>query len=153
MTQDLHPTLDHLRQILDRDLRVLRDEVDLTPDAHLWEVPDGVRNAVGTLAIHLCGNLSHFIGHVLGGSDDQRDIDAEFSGTPLPRTEVLDRIEATREVVWNTLSGLDAARLDDPMPRVPPHHQGRTVHFFLIQLCCHFSRHLGQLHYLRRMLG
>ena len=43
-------------------------------------------------------------------------------------------------------------RLDVPMPSPPPHHAGRTVRFFLIQLNTHLSRHTGQANYLRRIL-
>ena len=43
--------------------------------------------------------------------------------------------------------------LDDHMPEPPPQHTGRSIRFFLLQLSCHFSRHSGQLDYLRRMLS
>ena len=153
MTQDLHPTLDALQHMFERDLRVLREEVEATPDPHLWTVPSGVHNAVGTLAIHLCGNLEHFVGHLLGGSGYQRDRDAEFAGTPLDKSDVLTRIDACARTVSQTLDTLPLDMLDQPMPSPPAHHAGRSILFFLIQLHSHLSRHTGQLHYLRRMLG
>ncbi len=41
---------------------------------------------------------------------------------------------------------------NDPMPDPPEQHKGRTIAFFLVQLCCHLSRHRGQLNYIRRIL-
>ena len=41
--------------------------------------------------------------------------------------------------------------LEMEMPDPPPHHVGKSVGFFLIQLTCHLSRHRGQLDYLRRI--
>ena len=66
MTDRTPPELDHLRHILTRDLGALAAEVRETPDDLLWESAPGITNSVGTLAIHLCGNLRHFIGHHLG---------------------------------------------------------------------------------------
>lgn len=146
------PCLDALQHIFERDLQVVREEVVSTPDRHLWTVPPGVHNAVGTLAIHICGNLEHFIGHLLGGSGYQRDRTAEFAGTPLAKSEVLDRIDSCQRAVANALGNLPLAALERPMPDPPPHHRGRSTLFFLMQLSCHLSRHTGQLHYLRRML-
>ncbi len=144
-------TLDSLRHIFERDLQVLYEEVEATPDDTLWRTPNGIPNSVGTLAVHLCGNLEHFIGHLLGGSGYQRDRAAEFSGTPLPKSEVLSRITACAVAVDRTLSALPPNTLDDPMPEPPPHHAGRSKRFFLLQLSCHLSRHMGQLNVLRRM--
>ena len=58
----------------------------------------------------------------------------------------------TRAAVAAALGRLDAARLQDEMPDPPPQHRGRTIGYFLVQLCCHLSRHRGQLNYLRRIL-
>ena len=153
MSKTPPPELDHLRHILTRDLNALSKEVEATPEDLLWSALPGVTNSVGTLAIHLCGNLRHFIGHHLGQDGYVRERDAEFAGTPHPKKHVLDEIQTTIDAVDAALGSLAPAALDDPMPSPPPHHSGRTVRFFLMQLSCHLSRHTGQVNYLRRMLG
>ena len=145
--------LDHLRHILVRDLDALAKEVEATPDEHLWKGTKGIHNSVGTLALHLCGNLKHFIGHEIGGNGYKRDRDGEFSGQPMPRENLLAEISSAQDVIREVLSNLPADRLDTPMSNPPPHHAGRTVRFFLIQLSCHLSRHTGQANYLRRILA
>ena len=146
------PELESLRHILTRDLQVLAKEVLATPDDVLWSTMDGVTNSVGTLSVHLCGNLRHFVGHLLGQDGYIRNRDMEFAGTPIPKQEVLLEIENTRAAVDQALFHLDPDILDDPMPTPPVHHEGRSIGFFLIQLSCHLSRHSGQVNYLRRIL-
>ena len=152
MTPSTPPELDHLRDILTRDLAQVASEVEATPQAHLWSVVPGVTNSVGTLAVHLCGNLRHFIGHHLGHDGYIRQREREFAGDPMPKKDVLAEIHRTLHAVDATLSNLDPATLDAPMPSPPHHHAGRSVRFFLLQLSCHLSRHTGQANYLRRIL-
>jgi len=141
-----------IAQILTRDLGTLAEEVRATPDELLWKSAPGVINSVGTLSYHLCGNLRHFIGSILGHSGYVRNRDAEFSHQPLSKDALIAEIELTITDVNNALSKLTAEDLTREMPDTPPHHKGRSVGYFLVQLCCHFARHSGQLNYLRRML-
>ena len=147
------PFLNHIRDILTRDIEAVGKEVQATPDADLWRTLPGIHNSVGTIAVHLCGNLRHFIGQEIGGDGYQRQRAAEFSGTPWPREELMAEIERTRNAVDEVLAYLDPERLGEPMSNPPPHHAGRSIGFFLMQLSCHLSRHTGQANYLRRMLA
>ena len=144
--------LTHMTKILDRDMGTVAKEVELTPEDHLWESVPGITNPVGTLARHLCGNLQHFIGAELGSTGYTRDREGEFSHSPCTKTELLEEISITRAALRETLGSLGSERMDAPMPNPPPHHIGATVGFFLVQLSCHLSRHLGQLNYLRRII-
>lgn len=148
-----HALATDVREILLRDLQALAEEVVQTPEEHLWEKLEGMPNPVGTLAWHLCGNLRHFVGAGLGADGYLRSRDAEFSLRGLGRQDLLDEIEATRRAVDAALRDLPAERLAEPMPITPPQHEGRTVGFFLVQLCCHLSRHRGQLNAVRRALA
>ncbi|MDA8686254.1 DinB family protein [Robiginitalea sp.] len=143
--------LSYTHEILVRDLNQLHKEVESTPDELLWATAPGIINPVGTLAFHLCGNLRHFIGAKLGGSDYVRNLESEFSHDPRSKTELLSHIEDTIEQVDAGLGSLSEADLLREMPDPPAQHKGRTVGFFLIQLCCHFHRHAGQLNYLKRI--
>jgi len=140
-----------VKHILVRDLHAMAGEVADTPDEHLWEALPGVINPVGTIALHICGNLRHFIGALLGDNGYLRDRDREFNLRDMPKEELLGEITDTAIAIAAALDGLDSARLNDPMPAPPPQHQGRTIGFFLVQLCCHTHRHQGQLNYLRRI--
>lgn len=144
--------LQDVREILMRDLAEMERELSGIPEEHLWKPLPGIINPVGTLSHHLCGNLRHFVGAVLGGDGYLRDREDEFAARGLGKDELLEEIRVTREAVGAALGSLDAARLGEPMPDTPPQHKGRSIGFFLVQLCCHLSRHRGQLNYLRRIL-
>ncbi len=51
-----------------RELDDLVKELDFFPDeARIWTTMPSVSNSVGTITLHLCGNIQHFIGARLGG--------------------------------------------------------------------------------------
>ena len=45
----------------------------------MWEVSGEIKNSAGNLCLHICGNLQHFVGAVLGNSGYVRKRDEEFS--------------------------------------------------------------------------
>jgi hypothetical protein len=146
------PLPEHVSEILCRDLRSVAEEVEATPEQDLWSVPAGVINPVGTLAFHVCGNLRHFVGALLGGDGYVRDREAEFTPGQVTKEALLAELSAAGAAVSAGLEGLSPERLAEPMPGAPAQHQGKSVEFFLIQLCCHLAWHRGQLNYVRRIL-
>jgi len=73
------PILDDVIALLRRDLEGLQREVAWFPDDQsLWATAGGVTNSAGNLALHVAGNIQHFIGHEMGGLPFERDRDAEF---------------------------------------------------------------------------
>lgn len=138
--------------LLDRDLAAMAVLVETLPEPLLWESRPGVINPVGTLALHVSGNLRHFVGAVLGGDGYVRDRVAEFERRDATRDQVLSELGQARDAVAAALARLDARRLEQPMPSPPPPFEGRSIAYFLIQLCTHLAWHLGQADYLARML-
>ena len=142
-----------IAEILRRDLEVLAGELVATSEADLWRSARGVTNSVGTLSLHMCGNLMHFVGSLLGGTDYVRDREAEFGDRGLERDDLLRRVEETRTMLASVLPGLPEGILLRTMPGVPPRFQGCSVAFFLAHLSSHLAYHLGQVNYLRRILA
>jgi len=145
--------LNDIRYIILRDIRVVREELNATPEANLWKVMPGITNSVGTIALHLSGNLRHFIGANLAHDGYLRDRDGEFNRKDLTKSELLQLMDDSISAIEKAFDQLNPAVLDHPMPDPPPQHSGRTIRFFLMQLSCHLSRHTGQMNYLRRMLS
>ncbi len=144
-----------LATLFSRDLNKLADELRANPDEiSMWRVQGDITNPAGTLALHLLGNLNHFIGYVLGGVPFQRDRDAEFSRRDVPREELLAEVEKTRAVIEATLNNLEEHRLSEPFPgELPPALAGTSTGGFLMHLYGHLNWHLGQVNYHRRMLS
>src|SRR5437870_12899107 len=98
---------DILLELYERDLNKLKAEIEQYADeADLWKKPGDVPNSAGNLCLHLTGNLQHFFGTVLGGTDYVRDRDAEFSSSGVPREQMLTDIDTTLNVVKTTLANL-----------------------------------------------
>ncbi len=143
--------IEELKTLLLRDLAGLRHEVDQYPDdASLWRVLPGIANPGGNLALHLAGNLQHFIGCHLGRSGYVRDREQEFSARGLTRAQVLHEVDAAAAAVARTLDALAEPELDLEFP-VPMAGKPASTRMFLVHLCAHLGYHLGQLNYHRRL--
>jgi len=135
-----------------RDLGCLRREVEAFPDdATLWRTLPGISNSAGNLALHVAGNLRHFVGAVLGGTGYVRDRDREFSRREGARVEVAALLDATAREVEQALATLTEATLAQPYPQAVMGHQPPTGRF-IMHLAAHLAFHLGQAGYLRRAL-
>src|SRR5690606_9811828 len=78
----------------DRELRHVADEIGAYRDEkNLWVMLGAQRNAPGTLALHLAGNLLHYVGAELGDTGYVRDRPAEFGDRDVPRDALLRRLE------------------------------------------------------------
>jgi len=131
---------------LRRELAGYHDESDI------WRESPGVPNSAGTLALHLAGNLQHFIGAVLGGSGYVRDRDAEFSLRDLPRVKLLAELDRAERAVEGTFARLTEEDLEKPFPIETAGMRLPTA-LFLLQLSSHLAYHLGQVDYHRRAVA
>ena len=135
-----------------RDLGCFIREVESFPDdATLWRTVPGVTNSAGNLALHVAGNLRHFVGAVIGGTGYQRNREAEFAQKEGRRTEVIAELEVTASEVEAGLRALTPEALALPYPQSVLGHQPPTARF-LVHLAAHLAFHLGQAGYLRRAL-
>ena len=54
--------IDSLKKLFDRDLDRLKNELSNYKDeSSLWVVKKNISNSAGNLALHVIGNLNHFI--------------------------------------------------------------------------------------------
>ncbi|MCB0495277.1 MAG: DinB family protein [Cyclobacteriaceae bacterium] len=142
-----------LKEIFERDLTQLEKEVNLyKKEGDLWLLPEGISNTAGNLCLHIAGNLQHFVGHVLGGTNYKRDRNAEFSQKNIPVEFLLFEIAAAKKVVSETLDKLTPEQLEANYPE-EVFKRPMTTTFFLIHLAAHLNYHLGQINYHRRLLS
>lgn len=142
--------IESLRRVLARDLGTLVREIELYPeDTLLWQAVPGQPTAGGNLALHLVGNLRHFIGATLGATGFVRDREREFSTTGGDREALVAAVQAMAREVDATLGGLDPGRLSEPFPL---EIQGirLSTEQVLVHLAGHLAFHLGQIDYHRR---
>lgn len=145
-------TLGDLKKIFERDLDQLAQEISAySKESDLWVVKGEIKNSAGNLCLHLCGNLQHFVGKVLGGTDYVRDREAEFADKDVPRSSLLKEIATTKKVVSDTLHKMSSSKLDETYP-INVFGEPMTTSFFLIHLATHLTYHRGQINYHRRLL-
>ena len=145
--------VEHIKSLLLRDLTTLANEItQYGKESDLWIVKPGINNCAGNLCLHLCGNLKHFIGAILGNSGYQRERDKEFSEKDLPKSDLLQNIEETKDSISLALSNLDDSILAKEYP-IEMFGGKITTGFFLVHLHGHLNYHLGQVNYHRRLLA
>lgn len=138
--------------VLDRDLRALRRELEAYPDeGQIWHEVPGLPNSAGTLALHLAGNLQHYVGAKLGATSYVRNRDAEFARRGVSRAELIEEVERARAAVAGALAQAPAGAEAEEFPEVIGTHRFRTGDY-LVHLCTHFTYHLGQLDAHRRVV-
>ena len=144
--------INSLVNLYERDLTKLETEIKLYTDtASLWTVAGDIKNSGGNLCLHLCGNLQHFIGHILGKSNYVRNREYEFSAKGLSAEVLVAEIQKTLAAVKSTLLNLDKNLLTQAYPAQPLNYPMTTM-FFLIHLESHLEYHLGQINYHRRLM-
>jgi len=144
--------LEYLHRTIPRDLQTFQREIELFPsDDAVWQTVPGITNPAGTLALHVCGNLRHYLGAVLGGSGYVRDRGAEFRLRGVPRRELVENLLGAREAVIRTLPTLSPETLQAAYPEPMGDVTVRTD-WFLLHLGTHLAFHLGQAGYLRRII-
>ena len=142
-----------INTLIERDLNKLEEEINLYPtEESIWLIAGEIKNSGGNLCLHLCGNLQHFIGAILGKTGYTRNRENEFSAKHIPKTELLAEINRTKEAVKSTLQQVDPATLLHEYPVTVFKYTMNTMHF-LIHLTAHLEYHLGQLNYHRRLLS
>lgn len=144
--------IETLSKLFLRDLEKLKTEISSFKDEkNLWKISGDVKNSAGNLCFHICGNLQHFIGAVLGNSGYVRNRDAEFSRKDVPIRELVAEIDLTIKVVQKILLELKGKDLQKTYP-INVLGFEMTTEFFLAHLATHLNYHLGQINYHRRLL-
>ncbi len=145
--------LTELLRLFGRDIRKVIEEINAYPNQDsLWKEASGISNPGGNLALHLAGNLQHFIGATLGNTGYIRHREAEFSTRGLEREKVIRQLEAALTAVEQTLPRLTEADLNREFP-FELAGQKHSTSWFLMHLLTHLNYHLGQINYHRRLVA
>lgn len=142
----------HLVVLFHKNLDQLKLELEqYSTESSLWVVPEGISNCAGNLALHLVGNLNHFIGATIARTGYKRQRDLEFTQKHIPLAVILSSIDDTKEMITQSLTDLSVSDLEKEYRRNPLEDY-MTTEYFLLHLLSHLSYHLGQINYHRRLL-
>jgi hypothetical protein len=142
--------IEPIHRIMNRELQGLKSELlAYQNEGDIWRSVPGLPNTAGSIALHVAGNLQHFVGAQLGDSGFVRDREAEFGRRDVSVAEIVGELDKTIATLDATFADLEETAMDRPFPQeiagVRP-----TVGEFLIHLVSHLAYHLGQVDYHRR---
>jgi hypothetical protein len=97
---------------LDSALSRIKHCLDQLNDDQVWWRSHPGLNSIGNLILHLCGNLGQWMVSGVGGAADIRNRSAEFAERgPIPKSELVRRLERVVEEAKRALAGLTARQL------------------------------------------
>jgi len=137
------------RHLMQEYLPWLRTCLTALSEAEAWWRPNEKSNSVGNLILHLCGNITQWVIHGVGGAADTRHRPAEFAAREsCSKAELLQQLEATLAAVDAVLANLPIDKL--AAPRLI---QGFNVTVLgaIFHVVEHFSYHTGQIIYITKM--
>jgi len=144
--------IDSIIKLYERDLNRLINEISFyTEESTLWKIDKEIKNSGGNLALHLIGNLNHFIGNQLGNTGYVRQRDKEFNDKNVSKQEIIDQINSVKKILLEIIPSLNKEDLSQNYP-IEVFGKPMSTEFFIIHLYGHLNYHLGQINYHRRLL-
>jgi uncharacterized damage-inducible protein DinB len=112
-------------------------------DEQVWQRQAAHENTIGNLVLHLCGNMRHLILHGVGGAQDVRVRDREFStSSGYTRQQLLDMFHTTAAEVEQRIAAVPHERLTE---RITPQGRDMAVLEAIYHVVGHVQQHLGQI--------
>ena len=137
--------MNSFKQLYLNFLNSLKDEISLYKDPeNIWLLSGSISNTPGNLCLHICGNLNHFFGAVIGNTGYIRERDQEFSKRNLSREELFGAIDETKIMIGKIFDDLTQDDINKIYP-INKFGENVTYGFMFSRLVSHLSYHLGQI--------
>ncbi len=119
-------------------------------DQEIWRKPNANSNSVGNLILHLCGNISHFIGTHLGNTGFIRNRPREFTVSGgLSKEELLSVLAGTLEEACTIILSVGREELLKVRDIDGFSYSGLAIIMHVVQ---HFAYHTGQILFWTKLL-
>lgn len=133
------------KRLFEEGIPRLKKCMDMLSEEDIWIRPNEQSNSVGNLVLHLCGNVRQWLISGLGGAQDVRERDLEFSERgPLPKGQLVALLDQLEKDVEEVLNRIHAGELLKVRPVQIYQESGLSI---LIHVIEHFSYHVGQVTY------
>lgn len=141
-----------LKTLFNRDLNKLKLEIESYQNENkIWYVEKAIANSAGNLCLHIIGNLNTYIGAQIGKTKYIRNRELEFSEKDVSKALLIAKIEATIQMVNDSLDLISDIDLKKEHPFLIFETKTSTE-YLLTHLTTHLAYHLGQINYHRRLL-
>jgi uncharacterized damage-inducible protein DinB len=133
------------RRLVHEGLNRIEKSLDMLSEEEIWWRPNDQSNSVGNLLLHLGGNVRQWILAGLGGHEDIRERDKEFTEKgPISKEMLLNQLE---EVLNETIVFLKKLTSADLVKKYSVQGFQESGVSILIHVIEHFSYHVGQITY------
>ena len=123
------------------------DELD---EKDIWIHPNESSNSIGNLTLHLCGNIRQYIISSMGGNEDIRERDLEFSTQGgLTKSELLGKLTAIINEAKSIINDSDSGSLLKVRSVQGYEYSGLGIIYHVVE---HFSYHTGQVIFFTKLL-
>ncbi|WP_297762403.1 DinB family protein [uncultured Muriicola sp.] len=135
---------------MEESLRMISKSTALLSTEELWKKPNRASNSVGNIIIHLKGNITQYILAGLGGQEDRRQRDLEFSVTHSYSAKELNHmLQELMEEVKTVLYGLKDKELIKSHSVQGFKLSGQGIVLHVVE---HLSYHTGQIAFWTKIL-
>ncbi len=135
---------------MEESLHKISKSMALLSTEDLWKKPNKASNSVGNIIIHLKGNITQYILAGLGGAEDRRQRDLEFSETHSYGAKELDHmLQEVLDEVKIVLHGLKDAELIKTYSVQGFKLSGQGIVLHVVE---HLSYHTGQIAFWTKIL-
>ena len=126
--------------------------LDELSEEQIWWRPNESSNSIGNLLLHLNGNVRQWILQSIGGIENVRDRDSEFSQrTAIPAAELRAALDATLRQVDSVLEKLTAEDLlRKHQIQVYDNVSAVDAIYHVVE---HFAMHYGQILYISKLVA
>lgn len=115
-----------------------------------WQQPYTYGNSFGHLVLHLTGNLNHYIGAHIAGTDYIRNRELEFNDTAQhPKELTLKKLDQAIDIVISTLEMQDSNSWSEAYEVDGVEFINNRLSMFL-NASAHFHHHIGQMIYITK---
>jgi hypothetical protein len=150
MTEQLIVDLS-IREI-ERYAECMVDLIEPLSKEQLWARQRGIPNSIGTIALHLTGNLNHYFGTGILQNGYARDRDREFNTSGVPSAEIISELQEAVKVAKEAAGGIDVEKLTLPYT-IPYGEEHESLAYLIVRLATHFVYHYGQAQYAAKYFG
>jgi uncharacterized damage-inducible protein DinB len=125
--------------------------LDILDDKDVWKSPNEHLNSVGNLILHVCGNIGQYIISSLGGAQDNRDRDVEFSTKGgYTKADLQEKLTMTIQKATSVILQSSEHELLNKRIVQGMEYSGIGV---IIHVTEHISYHTGQIIFLTKLFG
>ena len=128
---------------IDENMRMNSISLKHLSDEDIWKRPNESLNSIGNLILHICGNMTQYVIASLGGTEDIRERDVEFTvESGYTKKELLQKLADTVEAAKRVINDAKVDQLVRKREVQGFYFSGIGVVLHAVE---HYSYHTGQI--------